>query len=190
MPRAFIHLFTSRFSLIGLLLALAAVPALAANGSGLAGVPNFHQVNAVVYRGGQPTAEGWTKLAEMGIVNVIDLCDEHSPATEQAAVEAAGMHYISIPMNGNGMLPPSAEKIAAALKLLETATGPVFIHCHKGSDRTGTIIACYRIVHDGWTQALALDEAESYGMSWLNVGMKRYIMDYRAQPAIEAAGLR
>ena len=28
--------------------------------------------------------------------------------------------------------------------------GPIFVHCRRGKDRTGTVIACYRIQHDGW----------------------------------------
>jgi len=54
----------------------------------------------------------------------------------------------------------------------------VFVHCKRGADRTGTIIGCYRIAHEGWTADRALSEAKQYGMSWLERGMREYISDY------------
>jgi len=57
---------------------------------------------------------------------------------------------------------------------------PVFVHCKRGSDRTGTVIACYRISHDRWQQKQALQEAKSHGMGLVQVGLKRYIMTYHS----------
>ena len=36
-------------------------------------MPNFDKVNDFVYRGGQPTAEGFKSLAALGVKTVIDL---------------------------------------------------------------------------------------------------------------------
>lgn len=161
---------------------------LAAAAQSAPGVPNFHAVNDLVFRGGEPNAQGWQSLAQMGVKTVIDLCDEHSTAAERQAVEAAGMTYVSIPMSGDGIGIPSAAKISQALALLNQATGKIFVHCHKGSDRTGTVIACYRIEHDHWAAKQAMAEAKQFGMSMFNIGMKRYISDYaRNLPAITAA---
>jgi protein tyrosine/serine phosphatase len=55
---------------------------------------------------------------------------------------------------------------------------PVFVHCRRGSDRTGTIIAIYRIEHDGWTSEKATSEAKRYGLGLWQLGMKDYISDY------------
>src|SRR5262245_13814994 len=65
-------------------------------------IPNFHQVNESVYRGGQPAPEAWPILAKMGIKTVIDLrrVDEHDTAAEAQAVGAAGMNYVNVPMKG------------------------------------------------------------------------------------------
>ena len=52
---------------------------------------------------------------------------------------------------------------------------PVFVHCRRGADRTGTIIACYRITHDGWNADQAKKEARRYGLSRLQGGMMNYI---------------
>src|SRR4051794_31653794 len=86
-----------------LLLFLSAIPAWA-GAIKAAGVPNLYQVNEQVYRGAQPSTAGWRSLADLGIRVVVDLRREneaggHSIAAEARTVEAAGMRYVSIPMN-------------------------------------------------------------------------------------------
>lgn len=147
------------------------------------GVPNFHQVDGQIYRGGQPDAQGWKSLANLGVKTVVDLCDGDSPANEKRAVAAAGMKFINVPMSGDGVVAPSAAKVQRALLLIENAKGAIFVHCHKGSDRTGTVVAVYRITDDHWGPKKALKEAKSDGMSWMNIGMKRYISHYTPAPA-------
>ena len=73
---------------------------------------------------------------------------------------------------------PSDASVARLLSLLATLPGPVFVHCKYGADRTGTIIACYRLRHDHWTSTAALQEANRYGMSGLERGMRRYVLDF------------
>ena len=165
-----------------LALALVSIPAWASQieAPTPTGIPNFHQVNDHIYRGGQPSDEGLQALAKLGVKTILDLRreDEHSTKAEAQAVEAAGMRYVNVPMVG--VLAPSDEQISKVLNLLDSTTqGPVFVHCKRGADRTGTVIACYRIAHDHWENQKALEEAKSDGMSFLQVGMKRYVKDFR-----------
>jgi len=176
--------------LVLLVLALASMPAWAA-GLAAPGVPNFYQVNDHVYRGAQPTDEGWKSLAAMGVKTVIDLRrkDEHPTEAEKQAVEAAGMRYVNIPMNG--LVAPSHEQISKVMALLDsTKDGPVFVHCRRGADRTGTVIACYRIAHDGWHHKKALAEAKSAGMSWIEIRMKRYVQNFTPETVSATATLQ
>ena len=144
-------------------------------------IPNFHQVNDHIYRGGQPAPEAWQSLAKMGIKTVIDLRreDEHSTAAEAQAVSAAGMRYVNVPMKG--VVAPTNEQVAKVLALLNSQE-PVFVHCKRGADRTGTVIACYRISHDRWQRQQALEEAKSLGMGLVQVGLKHYIMAFQPAP--------
>ncbi|HUB34921.1 MAG TPA: tyrosine-protein phosphatase [Bryobacteraceae bacterium] len=156
--------------------------AVAAFAQSPAGVPNFHVVNDHVYRGAQPSAEGFQSLAKLGVKTVIDLRADETALAEKAQVEGAGMHFINIPMHG--MQAPSDTAIKQALALFESS-GPVFVHCKRGADRTGTVVACYRITHDHWDNHKALDEARSFGMSWVQRSMHHYVLHYR--PPAEAA---
>jgi len=151
-----------------------------------ADVPNFQKVNEEVYRGAQPTEQGFKRLAGLGIKTVIDLrqIGEHSQGDEQKAVEANAMRYVSVPMKG--MSTPTNEQVSTVLALLEDkAAEPVFVHCRRGADRTGTVIACYRISHDHWDNEKALSEARSYGMSWFERAMQHYVLRY--EPAGSSA---
>ena len=160
--------------------ALIAVPSWAADPQA-PGVPNFHQVNEHVYRGGQPTDQGWSSIAKLGVKTVVDLRrpGEHATAAEKEAVEAAGMRYVNVPMLG--VVAPDDEQVAQVLGLFESASaGPVFVHCKRGADRTGTVVACYRMTHDHWSNGQAFAEAKSYGLHWTEIGMKHYIKTYQA----------
>jgi tyrosine-protein phosphatase SIW14 len=143
------------------------------------GVDNFHKVNDRLYRGAQPTASGFRSLSEMGVKTVLDLRETDSRSREEKRqVEAAGMKYVNIPLQGTNV--PANGDVAMALALLnDSAAGPVFVHCRRGADRTGTVIAAYRITHDRWTGDKALREAKDLGMAWYARGMMSYIRDYK-----------
>ena len=141
-------------------------------------LPNLYRVNENLYRGGQPTEAGIRQLKAMGIRTVIDLRDDDERAErEEGWVRAAGMRFVNIPLSN--LLGPKDAKIETVLAQIEKkGNEPVFIHCKRGSDRTGTAIAVYRISHDGWTGKQANEEARKFGFGWWQVFMRDYINDY------------
>jgi tyrosine-protein phosphatase SIW14 len=150
------------------------------------GIGNFYQVNDRIYRGAQPTTQGFQCLAKLGVKTVIDLREtDGRSALEKKTVEANGMRYINVPLQGmSAPSPADVEKVLAIFN--DSASGPVFVHCRRGADRTGTVVACYRISHDGWDNAKALREAKADGMSWVELAMQHYVMHYRASAASAA----
>ena len=155
----------------------------AADAIGAPGVLNFHTVDEHLYRGAQPTPEGFKSLAKLGTKVIVDLREgrEHA-AFEKTLVEAAGMKYVTVPMRG--LNAPTDEQMATVFAVLGDSSGwPVFVHCKRGADRTGTVIACYRISHDHWRNEKALQEARFYGMSRVERAMQRYILDFKTAAA-------
>jgi tyrosine-protein phosphatase SIW14 len=141
-------------------------------------IRNFDRVNDHIYRSGEPSTVGLQELGAMGIKRVIDL-RERSGATafEQETLEKLGIKYTNIPFAGFSA--PSDQQVQSVLKLLTgNDSSPVLVHCRRGKDRTGTVIACYRVQHDGWDNQRALAEAKEYGMSRLERGMQAYILHF------------
>jgi tyrosine-protein phosphatase SIW14 len=159
-------------------LALAASAA-SFSGADLPEVHNFHQVDDHLFRGGEPSGTGLEILAKLGIKTIVDLEPGKTRSRkEQSRAEALGMRYVNVPMSG--LVTPSDDQIAKALAALQTSSvGPVFVHCRRGKDRTGTVVACYRIAQDRWPNQKALAEARSLGMSGVERGMQRYILSYQ-----------
>src|SRR5437867_4946853 len=92
------------------------------------------------------------------------------------------MHYVHLPMKGRRY--PSDAEVQSALSLFtDKSAGPIFVHCRQGRDRTGSVVAAYRIAHDRWTSEQALAEAKSCGLHWYERGMTRFILGYRAPAA-------
>jgi tyrosine-protein phosphatase SIW14 len=141
-------------------------------------VAHFYRIDDHVYRGTQPKAGDFDELAGRGIKTVLDLRGGifHGPR-ERKLVEAAGMNYIAIRLSG--IWEPKREQMAKILTILEDpARAPIFVHCRRGDDRVGMVIACYRIAHDHWTNDRALKEANLDGINPLEVLMKRYIRHF------------
>lgn len=141
-------------------------------------LPNFARVDEHLYRGAQPTEDGLRKLKAMGIKTVINLRDDDERAArERDLVQALGMRYFNVPMKG--LSRPTDEQIARVIALIDAPENwPVFIHCKRGADRTGTVIACYRIARQGWKAKEAIAEAKRFGMSFFVFAMRDYIRDY------------
>jgi tyrosine-protein phosphatase SIW14 len=114
----------------------------------------------------------------MGVKTVVDLRREPNLIQEEGSrAEAAGLVYYSFPMLGEGT--PTDEEMSKILAALDDkANWPVFVHCKRGADRTGTVIACYRIAHDRWQPEQALTEATQFGMRSRDVALRAYISNF------------
>ena len=145
------------------------------------GLRNYGVVNGQIYRGGQPENAGFAELKKIGIDIVVNL--RHEPdeiARERALVEAQGIRYVSIPWRGKQ--DPNTEQVAEFLELIrDNAARKVFVHCERGAERTGVMVACYRMSRDHWTPGQALDEMERFGFRGLRFGhLKRFVREFPA----------
>lgn len=153
-------------------------------------LPNFHQVNRGLYRGAQPRKQGIEQLAALGIKTILNLrVTDDRTRDEEREARASGLNFFNIPMEGLDR--PKHEQVARALEIInDPVNQPVFVHCKHGADRTGVVIAVYRMTHDGWTTQEALREAKRYGLSFFQFGMKDYINDYGRDYAGKPTGRR
>ncbi len=126
------------------------------------GLPNLYRVNSFLYRSAQPTTEGFVFLGtqpslangDRPIKTVISLRAFHDDAPLIST--PAGLRLEQIRFH---TWHPEDEDVVQFLRMVTTpALQPVLVHCEHGSDRTGTMVAVYRIVVEGWTKAQAIDE--------------------------------
>ena len=126
-------------------------------------IPNFYQVDHAVYRGGQPNQDGLKKIKSLGIKTVISLRGENEESSqERELVKALGMNFYNLPMSVYKR--PEDDQVIAFLEIvLNRDNQPVFVHCTSGRDRTGAIIAMYRVLVSGLTIKQAYKEAKRLG---------------------------
>jgi len=154
----------------------------------LNGVRNAGRVSDVLFRGAQPSQQGFAELKKLGITTVVDLRGNRGPVeSERGQVEALGMHFVNIPVDG--MSAPSDAQVAQFLKLFrDDPNQKIFVHCYYGSDRTGVMVAAYRITQQNWAVDRAVNEMNSFGFHYMwHRGMRSYVQkfptNFAAQPA-------
>ncbi len=131
-----------------------------------------------LYRGAQPGSDDLRYLQSIGIRTIVNLREGHSERTE---AEALGLSVIEIPMHaGLDVPPPTPDQVDAFLRtVLDPSKQPVFVHCLRGADRTGAMIAIYRIEVDGWTNEQAIEEMQAYGFNDLYQGLLAFVRQYK-----------
>jgi tyrosine-protein phosphatase SIW14 len=141
----------------------------------LRGLPNFGRVTENLYRGGQQTSDGFKELHAMGVGTVVNFRENQTEGEkEKRQVESLGMKYIAIPWSANDV--PSSTQIVEFLDLVRTNNTKIFVHCRRGADRTGVMIAAYRIAVEHRPVAEAVLEMRQYHYDWFFLPhLKRYV---------------
>ena len=141
-------------------------------------LPRFHQVSQKLYRGGQPRTGGLARLRELGINTIINLRGtSNTTRAEEVEAHALGFNYFNVALPNWGR--PQDTRVERILALIAAPeNGKVLVHCKDGVDRTGMIVAMYRMTQEGRSGNDALVEAERSGMRRIQFWMRDYVEDY------------
>ncbi len=114
---------------------------------------NFYQVSPQLYRSAQPYTGGFAELKKHGIGEVLDLRLYH----QDVPSANMGLTLHNVPLFASAL---DAEKVVQALNVITHAEQPILVHCLHGADRTGVVVAMYRVVCQNWTKAQAITEMQ------------------------------
>ena len=129
----------------------------------IAGMPNAAEAVPGWVSGGQPTVAHLTALHAAGCQVVVDNRDpmEPRPFDEPAAVRAAGMEYLSIPIVHGAATIDTMQLMHAAVKKL--AGRKALLHCSSGN-RTAAALIPYFMLDKGMPEAEATELAMGMGL--------------------------
>ena len=121
---------------------------------------NFYKVDDHLFRSSQPGRNDVDELKQLGITSVLNLRNYHSDDDE---FNGSSINLLRVPMNAGEV---SEAQITEALKAIQQSEGPVLVHCWHGSDRTGAVVAAYRMVMLNWPKQAAIEEFKLGGYGY------------------------
>lgn len=133
----------------------------------ISNIYRFGKVTDKLYRGGLPTDVDLQALKDFGIKTVISFRGLGDPteatqiAEEKKSVEKLGMKFLNIQIPFDKPVPDKTIKSFFSA-VNNTKYQPLYVHCKGGRDRTGTMVALYRIKYNGYTAEKAIEEMKQY----------------------------
>jgi len=113
-------------------------------------------------------------LRGLGVKTIIDLRKVSSETTDAHSWAVAHqLNYFNI---GTGYVQLPDSVVAAFLAVsLHPDYQPMFVHCSDGIDRTGALVAIYRVAVEGWPLAWAYSEMEAHNFHVWQVFLKHAV---------------
>ena len=139
-------------------------------------LPNACEPLAGLVTGGQPTAEHIYALKAAGCEVVLDVRDpmEPRPLDEAAAVRAAGMEYLNIPISGARLTDEALVQVRDSVSNL-VGDRTLFVHCGSGN-RVGAALIPYLMLDQGLEEEEAVETAMRIGLR--SAELMEWALDY------------
>ena len=149
-----------------------------------------------IFRSGQISKQVMRQtLVNNRIGVIIDLSSrwEETPdaQAERAIAKQLGIERINLTLRGNGVGNPNVyPQVLADIVRANHDGKAVLVHCQSGAQRTGGIVAAYRILVEGRPQDAAFAEMSEYGHRphsnpELIPFIKSHLLEWRARLAAE-----
>lgn len=120
-----------------------------------------------LYRSGQitePVIHKTLKKNHIGLIVNLSVEDTPDERAEAAAAHDLGVERVNLGLSGDGLGNPDVYPKALADIVRANQEGrAVLVHCQSGAQRTGGIIATYRILIEGKSPDEAFAEMRQYG---------------------------
>ena len=131
-------------------------------------------VPGALWRGAKPDSPGATALISLGVRTVVnlELLDDDRDAFRMARPSTAvstSIDYFRIrDWEPNVVIAPALldSHVSAFIAIVKTQAKPIYVHCRSGQNRTGVMIAAYRVMLEGASIESAIGEMQKYQGVW------------------------
>lgn len=146
---------------------------------------DFGVVTPRLWRGGVPDESGLKYLAAHHFKTIIDL---RALSSKKERIEATqlGMKYIWLPMTI--FMFPSKETVNKFFSIVDNpGNGKIYMHCLAGGDRTGILVALYRMVRQRWSyNRVHAEMAAFHFRPWLTTFLQTVAQSNELYPNLAA----
>lgn len=150
--------------------------------------------DGVLWRGGKPNSQGALALMNKGVGTVVNLEMLHSDkdAFRQAkGAPSRSVDYFEVPeWEPNVVIAPGRvdDSVAEFIAIVRTQPRPVYVHCRSGQNRTGVMVAAYRILEEGVPVESAIEEMGRFNGVWFSLDAA-YLRGLSAERAAQVKAL-
>lgn len=122
------------------------------------------KVTEGIYRG--PRLNDLSPLMSLGIKTILNLENDNKVVSnERSRAKFLGLKFKWWPMDE--IKRPDRDTLIEAMETISFEPyQPIYVHCKHGQDRTGYVIAAYRMLIEGWTFEQAYKECKDMGHHW------------------------
>ena len=150
-------------------------------------IRNFCAETPDLWRGERPSRSDATWLMEHGVATVVNvevlLSDRFAFDRARAPPGTHEVQYFHVPdfepvhlINWSLL----DDHVAHFIAIVKDSPKPIYVHCLDGLDRTGVLIAAYRVLVAGVDHETAIKEMGRYGTPWMRVDA-RYIRSLQGE---------
>ena len=115
---------------------------------------NFYRVDELLFRSAQLDGSDAAKLHELGIKSIVNL--RHFSRGGDRRAFGDQFWLANKPLQSWEIKPAQIADVLRTIRERQKE-GAVLVHCYHGADRTGLVVAMYRVIYQGWS----LDAARS-----------------------------
>ncbi len=131
---------------------------------------NLYKVDENLFRSEQPTKMGMKELQDLGVKTILNVRNLRNDNCEGKSSN------LILKRKRINTWTIKYDEVVSALRIIQESPKPVLIHCKHGSDRTGCIVASYRMSIQNWAKEDAIYEFKSGGYGFHEDAFKNVLL--------------
>jgi len=139
------------------------------------GIANFHEVKSgILWRGAKPDQVGASWLIQHGVKTIVNLevlhddRDVFRQASFGGAAKSEIDYFRIADWEPNAVIAQSLldNHVAHFLAVLSQEPKPIYVHCRSGQNRTGVMVAAYKVIVENASADDAIEDMKVYQGIW------------------------